>query len=181
MHYISFVVFLLIFGSWCILPSELLFLKLRCYTFDNETSGFIQFQIIFHHIKITLMGLKSRTNHVSSGQIIGQIIINNEIPVYSDRYIGHEIEKIGALYRFHRGINQNKLGTCLKGRFPNEASVGYDLKSDISSNRTQIQSNYGKTSNIFEDIKSTSRCALSLLFSWRKLNTTQRGRSERWI
>ena len=76
----------------CVLPNELLFVELQFSTFDNETSGFIQFQIIFHHIKITLIGLKSRTTHVSSGQIIGQIIIYNEIPVYLDRYIGHEIE-----------------------------------------------------------------------------------------
>ena len=109
----------------CVLPNELLFVELQFSTFDNETSGFIQFQIISHHIKITLIGLKSRTTHVSSGQIIGQIIIYNEIPVYLDRYIGHEIEKIGALYRFHRGINQNKLGTCLKGhlQFSNHPKV----------------------------------------------------------
>ena len=62
----AFHLFRSIFGyfmSLVYITKWLLFLKLRFSTFDNETSGFIQFQIIFHHIKITLIGLKSRTNH----------------------------------------------------------------------------------------------------------------------
>ena len=74
---------------------------------------------------------------MSSGQIIGQIIINNEIPVYSDRYISDMKLKIGALYRFHRGINQNKLGTCLnelkmiQGRFNKWSFSGLRLNIPV--------------------------------------------------
>ena len=77
---------------------------------------------------------------MSSGQIIGQIIINNEKPVYSDRFISDMKLKIGALYRFHRGINQNKLGTCLnelkmiQGRFNKLSFSGLPLNLRIFFN-----------------------------------------------